>query len=171
MTSPASAPACAHCHLLARLTDGVEVYPHRRDLHEKPVWKCDGCGAYVGCHPGTTNALGTPANAELRRARSMLHEQMIDPLWKLADRCGEYQPEDEAAALLIRRSARSRVYAYLAERLGLSRKETHTGLFDLDTCRRAWRALQGRGYAEIRAWAKARPPAKKTKTKKEKVDA
>ena len=155
------APVCQRCRLIARLTTGSEVYRGRADLAEKPVWKCDGCDGYVGCHPGSTRALGTPAGPDLRRARQLLHDRMIDPLWKHADVCGEYDPEDEAAALKIRQAARSRVYSYLADRLGKSGKDTHTGLFDLLTCRRAWRVLQGRTYADIRAWAKARAASKK----------
>ncbi|PZU95512.1 MAG: hypothetical protein DI527_00455 [Chelatococcus sp.] len=161
MTAVAHAPVCPTCRLIARLTDGSQVYSNRPDLAEKPVWLCDGCGGFVGCHPGTTKPLGTPAGPELRRARALLHDRMIDPLWKLADVCGEYEPEDQAAALKIRQAARSRVYSYLADRLGKSGKETHTGLFDLATCRRAWRVLQGRTYADIRAWAKAHAASKR----------
>ncbi|CUA90875.1 Protein of unknown function (DUF3268) [Chelatococcus sambhunathii] len=150
------APVCPACHLVCRLTNGREVYSHRPDLHDKPIWRCDGCDGYVGCHPGTTRPLGTPAGAELRRARMLLHDQMIDPLWMTAIEAGGYQPEDRAARAKIVRAARNRVYAFLAERLGLSREETHTAFFDLETCRRAWRALQGVTYPEIRAWAHRR---------------
>lgn len=149
-----SAPICPTCTRAARLTDGREVYPHRPDLAEKPIWRCDGCGGHVGCHPGGTRPLGTPANADLRKARRLLHERMLDPLWQTADECGEYSPEDDRARRTIRRRARERVYAFLADRLGLSADECHTGMFDLETCRRAWRALQCVTYPEIRAWAR-----------------
>ncbi len=149
--------ACGVCRGRAELTDGAEVYPHRPDLHHKSFWICRSCAAYVGCHPGTTRALGAPADAPLRRARMLLHEEMLDPLWKRADRCGAYAPEDERAREKIRRRARERVYQFLAHTLGLTREETHTGSFDLETCRRAWRALRGVTFADIRAWAKADP--------------
>jgi hypothetical protein len=150
-----SAPICPTCSRAARRTSGREVYPHRPDLADKPIWRCDRCGGYVGCHPGGTKPLGTPANAELRKARSLLHERLLDPLWKTADRCGEYAPESERARQAIRRRARTRVYAFLADRLRLSAADCHTGMFDLETCRRAWRVLQGVTYSEIRAWARA----------------
>lgn len=146
---------CPGCQREAELTNGAEVYPRRADLREKSIWICRPCGAYVGCHPGTTRPLGVPANAELRRARMILHNEMLDPLWETADQCDAYTPEDERARKKIRRRARERVYRFLADRLGLPREAVHTGLFDLETCRRAWRALRGVTYADIRVWARA----------------
>lgn len=151
---PKNAPTCGSCSAIARLTTGLEIYPHRFDLHEKQIWKCDGCGGYVGCHPGTTNPLGTPAKWDLRNARRILHNEMIDPLWKTADSCGLYTPEDEKARHKIRRSARGRVYGYLAQKLGMQRTEIHVGMFDIETCRRAWVALRGVTYPQIREWFK-----------------
>lgn len=49
-----------------------------------PAWLClnyPACDSYVGCHPGTENALGTLANAELRAARVKAHG-WIDRLWR-----------------------------------------------------------------------------------------
>ncbi len=165
-----SAPTCPACNAIARLASGAEIYSHRADLAAKPVWKCDDCGAYVGCHPDTTEPLGTPAGPELRLARMKLHEEMIDPLWKDAWRDPAYAGHRLAAdaskreidkeyrrkQLAISRCARMRVYAFLAAQLGLTRDQCHTGLFDLATCRRAWLALRGVSYAEIRAWAHER---------------
>lgn len=147
-----TAPSC--CNQPSRLTDGREVYPHRPDLHEAPRWKCDVCGGHVGCHPGTQKPLGTPATKELRDARSKLHEQMFDPLWKTAVEAGGYTETTCQQRKRIRQRARHRVYAYLADRLGLTRDECHIGMFNLEQCRAAWKALQGVTYAEIRAWAK-----------------
>lgn len=157
MTAPLTSPTCKSCESAekVRLTDGREIYPHRPDLHEKPIWKCDGCGGYVGCHPNTKRALGTPANADLRRARMKLHNERIDPLWAHADKCGLYQPENGSARWKIRRSARSRVYAFLADKLGMSIESCHVGMFDLETCRRAWTALAGVTYPQVREWLKA----------------
>lgn len=117
---------------------------------------CDGCGAYCGCHPGTDTPLGTPAGPELRRARMKLHNEMIDPLWREADRCGLYRPEDDKARHKIRRKARSRVYAYLGEKLGIPKDEVHTGMFDIERCRAAWRILRSVSYLQIHEWDKAR---------------
>jgi hypothetical protein len=79
---------------------------------------------------------------------------MIDPLWKSADRCGLYRPEDEKARHKIRKAARGRVYGYLANKLGISRDDVHVGMFDIETCRRAWAALRGLTYPQIREWTK-----------------
>lgn len=100
-----------------RLTDGKELYSHRPDLWEKPFWFCEGCKGYVGCHAGTTHPLGTPATAELRRARAIAH-RWFDSLWKE----GHVQRKD--------------AYKMLAEYLGIERKQCHIGQFDYDTCHR-----------------------------------
>lgn len=133
------APLCAHCGAPARLTNGREVYPHRKDLRTLRLWVCTPCDARVGCHKkgartdvgvsDGTMPYGTPANAELRRARSMLHKR-LDPLWKEAPK-------------KYRHRARRRAYRVLSRKLGLSREETHIGMFDLDQCRAAWVALEG----------------------------
>lgn len=71
------------CGTPAALATGADVYPHRADLHSKRFWVCPSCpDSYVGCHPGTTEALGTPANAETRRARGLAH-QHFDRIWNL----------------------------------------------------------------------------------------
>lgn len=161
MTKPAAItipPICPTCSMAARLTDGREVYPHRPELADKNLWYCERCGAWVGCEGKTDRPLGIPAHAALRIARMKLHEQMINPLWMEADRSGLYKPEDDKARAMIRNAARGRVYAYLADKLGIPPAETHTAKFDLERCRDAWRALRGVTYAEIREWAKARKP-------------
>jgi hypothetical protein len=63
----------------------------------------------------------------------ILHEQMLDPIWRFAKR-EKYGK---------RASRRAITYKYLAHLLGIPRKEAHTGLFTLEQCRAAWRALRG----------------------------
>ena len=68
----------------ARLTDGEERYPHRKDLYSLPFWKCDTCKGYVGCHHKTkqrTKPLGVIATPEILNARKKIHA-LLDPLWK-----------------------------------------------------------------------------------------
>ena len=68
----------------ARLTDGSEIYPHRKDLSKLPFWKCDACNNYVGCHYKTkdrTRPLGNIPTKEIRSARQHIHK-ILDPLWK-----------------------------------------------------------------------------------------
>ena len=134
-------PNCTHCGEPARLTDGTEVYPHRPDLSGLRFWLCDPCEARVGCHKAGaktqhgasdgTLPLGTPANAELRRARMILHNDRLDPIWK------------GAAARKERYNLRRECYRLLSGRMGIPAEETHTALFTLEQCRDAWRALEG----------------------------
>lgn len=111
-------PVCPYCDSTAELATGREIYPHRPDLHEKNFYRCEPCGAYVGCHPGTVTPLGGLANAELRRARSAAHAA-FDPLWR--------------DGTMKRRAA----YQWLADGLGIDRRDCHIGHFDLATCERA----------------------------------
>lgn len=68
----------------ARLTDGVEIYPHRTDLASLPFWRCDTCKNYVGCHHKTsdrTKPLGNIPTQEIRNARQHIH-RILDPIWQ-----------------------------------------------------------------------------------------
>ncbi len=149
-------PACSYCGQPARLVTGETIYPHLPRLADLHFWRCEPCDAYVGTHPGTRIPLGILANAELRRARKILHGQRLDPIWKNAPNCGayEYDAGDERALKVIRASARRRVYAYLGHKLGLTIDETHAGMFTIEQCRAAWVALKGVTYADVRAWWK-----------------
>jgi hypothetical protein len=92
----------------ARLTDGVEIYPHRPDLHSLPFWKCDTCGNYVGCHHKTSNPthpLGNIPSPEIKKARMHIHA-ILDPLWK------------------SKKYKRTKLYTMIAEGCGL--KTYHT---------------------------------------------
>lgn len=100
------------------------------------------------------------ADPDLIRARALLLEQRIDPLWKTADRCGAYAPRDEEESRLDCVIARGRVYRFLAHHLGLPGL-TDVGALDLEQCRAAWRALAGVTYPDIREWATKRPAAPK----------
>jgi zinc-finger-containing domain len=162
--SKAEAPLC--CGQPARLTTGREIYPHNHGLADRHFYKCAACGAYVGCHKGTKRALGIPAGPELRNARQLLHDRRLDPIWKAADQLPDYDfrgdPDAGLARHRVRQTARKRVYAFLADRLEIPREDCHTAAFDLETCRRAWRALAGVTYAEVREWWKAREAAAET---------
>ena len=77
---------CCSCSIRvdARLTNGVEIYPHRTDLHGLPFWRCDACSNYVGCHHKTanrTNPLGNIPTPAIRKARKHIHA-ILDPIWK-----------------------------------------------------------------------------------------
>lgn len=113
---------CDYCHRDAVRVGAEKIYPHRPDLLGKWFWECEPCGAYVGCHPGTTNPLGRLANAELRRAKQSVH-RILDPLWKSG------------------KMKRKAAYALLAERLNIAPQNCHVGMFDVDTCKAAVNVL------------------------------
>ena len=108
----------------ARLTDGAEIYPHRRDLASLPFWKCDACGNFVGCHHKTkqrTAPLGCIPTPEIKEARSHIH-RVLDPLWKSG------------------RFKRRELYSKIANSLGI--KEYHTAeLRSVEQARDAYRAI------------------------------
>lgn len=109
----------------ARLTNGAEVYPHRRDLAALPFWKCDTCGNHVGCHhksDNPTNPLGCIPTPELRKARSHIHA-LIDPVWKSG------------------RIKRGALYRAIGERVG--RPNYHTALIrSVEEAREVYRAAR-----------------------------
>lgn len=101
---------CCGCssHVEARLTDGKEVYPHRRDLYRIPFWKCNTCGNTVGCHHKTTNPtqpLGCIPTPALKIARMEIHK-ILDPLWK------------------TRGMKRSEIYSKIAKEMAISKYHT-----------------------------------------------
>lgn len=143
---------CLECpNEQAEFVTGAVIYPHRPELADKKAWRCSACGAYVGCHPGTVEPLGRPAGPKTREARQYVHT-VLDPLWRNAP---ALYPA-AAKAYGIRRTARIRVYEWLADRMGLTAQECHTGMFTIEQCRVAYRLLKNTTYADIRQWAKAR---------------
>ena len=101
---------CCGCQqeVSARLTDGREIYPHRKDLKSLPFWRCDDCGNFVGCHHQTsdrTKPLGCIPTPEIKAVRQEIH-RVIDPLWKSG------------------KVARGKLYGMIAHVLGID--EFHT---------------------------------------------
>lgn len=109
------APVCPYCHKAAQQAPSTAVYGAGRDYG--PVWLCRPCEAWVGCHKGTPRPLGRLANKALREAKVRAHAA-FDPLWKAGT------------------MDRSAAYAWLADQLGIDRKDCHIGMFDLDQCSR-----------------------------------
>lgn len=152
-------PPCAECGTPALMSSGQTVWPNRPDLANKKLWKCPRCpDSHVGCSERGSGegALGFPAGAYLRGARSKLHNDVLEPLWANAAAGADYDPEDDRARFSIRSKAKSRVFAYLAQQLGIDPADCHVSRFDLDRCRLAWRALAPVDYPFIRRWAKER---------------
>lgn len=82
-----------------------------------PVYVCKKCEAYVGCHKGTTVALGRLADITLRALKMKCHS-IFDQTWQ-----SQLMTRDEA-------------YAWLAGLLDLPSEYTHIGMFGPDTCKR-----------------------------------
>lgn len=116
---------CNYCKATAALVTGATIYPHRPDLHEKFFYLCPPCSAYVGCHPGTTNALGRLANEELRIAKTRAHAA-FDPIWK------------------SRQMKRGSAYKWLAGELGIHPNDCHIGMFSIETCNQVIEICQKR---------------------------
>lgn len=114
---PSAAPTCPYCGNPAVLVHGTVVYPHRPDLKAKQFWNCAPCGAYVGCHPGTTKPLGRLADRELRNWKRNAHTY-FDPIWQTG------------------KLERTKAYGWLAKELGMPQHKCHIGMFDVETCRR-----------------------------------
>jgi hypothetical protein len=116
---------CPYCGADTEIKDSACVYGTSYGM----VLICTrypACDAYVGCHKaGPMRGLpkGTLANAELRNARKVLHNN-LDPVWQ-----GGYLP-------------RAKVYKLLAVSMGIPQSECHIGMFDLDRCRKAWRHVR-----------------------------
>tara|TARA_R110000824_G_scaffold401790_1_gene616419 strand:- start:4675 stop:5064 length:390 start_codon:yes stop_codon:yes gene_type:complete len=109
---------CIECSGKAELVTGKVIYPHRRDLHLKKFYLCV-CGAHVGCHDGTENALGAPCKAVTRQARMAAHAA-FDPLWKAKikrDGCSKNK-------------ARGAGYKWLAGQMGIEPRKCHIGMMD-----------------------------------------
>lgn len=154
---------CQHCRVKCRERLGVEIYPNRPDLAAKVIWECPRCEARVGTHEEGKlkgQPLGSAANAELRRARQLLHGK-IDPLWQNAYKEPEYEgarnepneAERRKKLAIIRNTARNRVYAFIAAGMGMAKDECHVALMGLEQCRAVWRMLDGVEYPLIRQWA------------------
>lgn len=112
----AIAVICGYCGGVAELADSAEVYWGHSYGY---IYLCRPCGAWVGCHPNTMQPLGTLANAELRQWRNHAHAS-FDVLWR------------GPRAKMKRQEA----YAWLAEKLNLTKEECHIGLFTIEQCKR-----------------------------------
>ena len=111
--------AC-ECYVDARLTSGKEIYPHRPDLADIPMWRCDACHNYVGTHwksKEPLKPLGVIADRDIMNARRHIHA-LLDPMWKTG------------------RIRRGRAYKYISKHLGYS---YHTGeIRTIEEARKVW---------------------------------
>ena len=73
---------CRYCNGNVSIKDSSILYKQSYGL----IHICDSCEAFVGCHKGTSNPLGTLANAELRELRKQAHAVFYS-LWKTRSMC------------------------------------------------------------------------------------
>lgn len=108
----------------ARLTDGSEIYAHRKYLASLPFWICDSCKNFVGCHHKTKNRtkpLGVIPTADIKDARKHIHA-LLDPMW-------------ESGAI-----KRKSIYLMLTEKFG---KQYHTAeIRSIDEARLIYREIK-----------------------------
>lgn len=94
----------------------------------------------------------------LMRLRAEVHLH-LDPIWQQAAFTGDYTPKEirkftGPGAYYFEQVARSRVYAWLAERMGMTREECHAAKFTAEQCEQAIAILADVSFAEVRSWAK-----------------
>jgi hypothetical protein len=120
--------SCPYCGAEAMLESSTIVY--KKDYGN--VYVCSnypGCDAYVGCHPGTDIPLGRLADKELRFWKQKAHEY-FDVLWKAK----VINKRKQTGRRCKRQAVRSAAYKWLAQQLGIDKKDCHIGMFDVSTC-------------------------------------
>ena len=109
---------CPFCGSRDSLIDSAKIYGCQYGF----IYLCNSypkCDDRVNCHPKTIIPMGTLANRELRRWRSLAHRK-FDPLWQ----CGVF-PSRQAA------------YKWLSKAMRLPLEKTHVAMFDIRQCQRA----------------------------------
>ena len=110
---------CSYCGNFTSLVQGSEIYKvQNKPYSKKYFYYCKECDAYVGCHPGTKNPMGTVANRRLRKLRNSCHNS-FDKIWK------------------DKHLSRSQAYKWLAAELNIPPKQCHIGMFDEQACLKA----------------------------------
>jgi len=109
----ATGQTCPYCLQPSVLTGADVIYG--RAYADKYIYLCRPCDAYVGCHPGTVNALGRLADKELRQWKQVAHSY-FDPMWK------------------GRKGKRTAAYDWMAKEMNIDRGEAHIGMFTVIQC-------------------------------------
>lgn len=104
---------CPYCGRPAQLVDDREIYGRS---YGGKCYVCRPCGAWVGCHKGSSRALGRLADANLRRLKLEAHEA-FDPIWREGH------------------ISRTQAYDLMSSFFHLPPEQTHIGMFDEQMCR------------------------------------
>ena len=101
---------CPHCNCKTKYCDAAEAgFSTSRAF----LYLCPNCGAYVGCHPGTSMAKGMVATTKQRELRKQAHTA-VDFLWR--------------DGYLDRQT----VYYRLARLLGKPKNKAHIAMLSVD---------------------------------------
>lgn len=106
---------CRFCASKVVYTTHARIYGGRTYSDWPFIYLCEGCGASVGVHAGTTHPLGTLADIKTKNARKAAHAA-FDPIWK------------------TKQMKRGEAYKWLAEKLDIERWRCHISWFDVDFC-------------------------------------
>jgi len=118
---------CTYCKCKTKIVLGEIIYPHK--IHEIPRPKyLDKCfyqcihniDHYVGTYADNKTSLGRLADAELRKWKNKGHN-IFDPLWKEK----------------IVFKSQSEAYAWLSQKMSVTLKHTHFGMFTIEQCQQA----------------------------------
>lgn len=119
-------PAPEICHYC----DGDIEFVHNSKIYGKAYGKwpyaylCTECGAYVGVHPNTKLPLGYVADSETRKARINAKQPFF-------------------SMVKLRFSGnKGNAYKWLAKTLRIDPKECHFGMFDIERCHLAQKAIK-----------------------------
>lgn len=107
--------ACQYCMSDTELVDSAEVYGGKS---YGMVRLCPTCKSYVGCHRGTSNAMGRTADPSLRLLKTAAH-MAFDGLRKR-----------------IKKRSRNQWYNWLAQKMGIPKDFAHIGMFSNSQCKR-----------------------------------
>lgn len=116
--TPMKPQRCPFCNSRVSLIDSAKIYGHSYGF----IYLCDAfpkCDARVRCHSKTIIPMGTLADKELRRWRSLVHRK-FDPLWQ----SGVF-------------SNRQAAYKWLSKAMKLPLERTHVAMFNIRQCQRA----------------------------------
>jgi|SRR5438128_3340294 len=114
---------CPCCGGPVKLINNSEIYNGREYGDWPYAYYCKLCDAYVGLHPGTDIPLGTLASKVLREARKS-SKTSFTKLYKTY------------------KWGREEAYHWLAEKLGIPKKECHFGWFKEYQCTLAERICE-----------------------------
>lgn len=137
---------CPYCGNDAPLfLSSVAIYGKGNDYG--PRYWCQPCKAHVGCHPGTLEPLGSPAQGDLRRARMDAHTA-IDAFWK-----GKGSQNNQ-------RRLRSNAYSWLQQAMQLQPAQCHIGGFTIEQCERVVKLCSERTTGNLASKLAALKPKK-----------